>query len=677
MKGENSMGSNFGFNPSWIKKDDVQQPNNYVEITPEMQAEIDRANAEAKAAKNNAALAKGLSGDNKPDLDKGVTLQKSNIPVPTQEQILASQGEIRPADPWIVRTFNNGAYHVKNFVKELGTSIVGGALLVGKGALMSLGVLQSCSSKDDFIPEPLPEVPPKDDGNAKAEVVFLNKDAADYVVNYLNDNDKIVNVNTGEERPIKKETADGIGFNYAYDYDAETDTVKPYIDLGNGFKLYINPVEDLTAKNIVDYINIIGDEFNTADNIDYNFRANGDNAEVVFGDGQNNIALPIDPGRELNGKDVVDYINIIGDEFNTADNIDYNFRANGDNAEVVFGNDQNNITLPIEPKKDLTGNDVVKYINMIGDELVTQDGVTYDFQIADEKAQVAFDNGLIHNVGDDVTLDPNGTTAKLSSMLSSVGLAQPEQNSTKIAMGLETGDGSYGNGTPGFALNILTPANLKDITSGNPTVKGNVADYNFEGKTEQAQAGTLKLEVNGKEISNAQNGIIIKNANGDEVYMQTEQGFDLQSQWDEPGADYNLYDGVVVYVKEAGSDVFKEKYIMSKFDDTHTDIGIIDRENGAIIQNYPSEMTTFDTQGAIDADNYYKEKEGNLNTSYDDATGYYNEKDQNLDSSYDVAKDYYTEKEGNLDDAYKNADETFRYLAQFEAGANADADISY
>ena len=676
MKGENSMGSNFGFNPSWIKKDDVQQPNNYVEITPEMQAEIDRANAEAKAAKNNAALAKGLSGDNKPDLDKGVTLQKSNIPVPTQEQILASQGEIRPADPWIVRTFNNGAYHVKNFVKELGTSIVGGALLVGKGALMSLGVLQSCS-KDDFIPEPLPEVPPKDDENAKAEVVFLNKDAADYVVNYLNDNDKIVNVNTGEEIPIKKETADGIGFNYAYDYDAETDTVKPYIDLGNGFKLYINPVEDLTAKNIVDYINIIGDEFNTADNIDYNFRANGDNAEVVFGDGQNNIALPIDPGRELNGKDVVDYINIIGDEFNTADNIDYNFRANGDNAEVVFGNDQNNITLPIEPKKDLTGNDVVKYINMIGDELVTQDGVTYDFQIADEKAQVAFDNGLIHNVGDDVTLDPNGTTAKLSSMLSSVGLAQPEQNSTKIAMGLETGDGSYGNGTSGFALNILTPANLKDITSGNPTVKGNVADYNFEGVTEQVQAGTLKLEVNGKEISNAQNGIIIKNANGDEVYMQTEQGFDLQSQWDEPGADYNLYDGVVVYVKEAGSDVFKEKYIMSKFDDTHTDIGIIDRENGAIIQNYPSEMTTFDTQGAIDADNYYKEKEGNLNTSYDDATGYYNEKDQNLDSSYDVAKDYYTEKEGNLDDAYKNADETFRYLAQFEAGANADADISY
>ena len=226
-------------------------------------------------------------------------------------------------------------------------------------------------------------------------------------------------------------------------------------------------------------------------------------------------------------------------------------------------------------------------------------------------------------------------------MLSSVGLAQPEQNSTKIAMELETGEGSYGNGTPGFGLEIVTPANLRDITSGNPRVKGNVADYNFEGVTEQVQAGTLKLEVNGTEIDNAQNGIIIKNANGDEVYMQQEQNFDLQSQWDEPGADYNLYDGVVVYVKEAGSDVFKEKYIMSKFDDTHTDIGIIDRENGAIIQNYPSTMTTFDTQGAIDADNYFNEKSGNLK------------------------------------DAYTTADLNFRYMNQWYAEANADADISY
>ena len=675
---------NFDFT-NWYGKKDVQQSKNYVEITPEQQAEIDKANAAAEAARNSEALQQGLS-NKQPDLDKGISVQRFNVP--SQEEIIANQGEIRPADPWIVRTFNNGAYHVKNFLKELGISIGGGALLVGKGALMSLGVLQSCS-KEDFTPELPPELPPKDDGNATAEVVFLNKDAADYVVDYLNSNDKIVNVNTGEETPIIKQTTDGIEFDYAYDYDPATDAVKPYIDFGNDFKLYINPVEDLTAKNIVDYINIIGDEFNTPDNIDYNFRVNEDKAEVVFGDDKNNIALPVDPGRELNGKDVVDYINIIGDEFNTADNIDYNFRANGDKAEIVFGNDEDNFTLPVEPKKDLTGSDVVKYIDMIGDELATQDGITYNFQIVGEKAQVAFDNGLTHTVGDDVRLDPNGTTYQLSSMLSSVGLTQPEQGSTKISMGLETAlVGSYdGKDVPTFSMNIVTPADLKDITAGNPTVKGNFAhtdpmgsgeifNYEFEGKTEQAAAGTLQLEVNGKTISNAQNGIIIKNANGDEIYMQKEQKFDLQSQWDEPGADYNLYDGVVVYIKEAGSDVFKEQYIMSNFMGMNTDIGFIDRENGTTLQNYASTMTTFDTQGAIDADNYYKEKEGNLNTSYNDATGYYNEKDQNLDSSYDTAKEYYTEKEGNLDTAYKNADETFRYLAQFEAGANADANIN-
>ena len=514
MPGPDNFNSGF----LWGKKD-VQT--DYVSITPEQQAEIDKANANAEAARNSEALQQGLS-NKQPDLDKGVVCERSNLPLLTEEQVLANQGEIRQADPWIVRTFNNGEYHVKNFLKELGISIVGGALLVGKGALMSLGVILSCSKEEPMSPP-----------DAGASVTFLRKDAADYVVNYLNTHDTIVNVQTGEEIPICKETDDGVKFTYGYDYDAKTDAVSPYIDFGNGLKLpiFMDPLSDLTDGNIIDYINIIGDE------------------------------------------------------------------------------------------------------------LATSDGVNYDFKLEDDKAQVEFDNGLTHNIGDDITLNPDGTTAKLSAMLASVNLAQPEQNSTKIALELETGEGSYGNGTPGFAMNIVTPARLKDITSGNPTVKGNVGGYDFEGQTKQAQSGTLQLEVNGKIISNAQDGIIIKNANGDEVYMQAEKGFDLQSQWDEPGQDYNLFDGVVVYVKEAGSDVFKEKFIMSKFDDAHTDIGIIDRENGAIVQNYPSTMTAFDTYGAIEAEDYYNDKEDNLN------------------------------------DAYTTADSNFRYLNQFEAQANADVDI--
>ena len=91
----------------------------------------------------------------------------------------------------------------------------------------------------------------------------------------------------------------------------------------------------------------------------------------------------------------------------------------------------------------------------------------------------------------------------------------------------------------------------------------------------------------------------------------------------------------------------------------NTDIGFIDRENGTTLQNYASTMTTFDTQGAIDADNYFNEKEGNLDNSYNDANNYYNE------------------KEGNLKDAYTTADGNFRYMNQWEAGADADANIDY
>lgn len=596
---------NFDFT-NWYGKKDVQQSKNYVEITPEQQAEIDKANAAAEAARNSEALQQGLN-NKKPDLYKGVVCERSNLPLLTEEQVLANQGEIRQADPWIVRTFNNGAYHVKNFVKELGTSIVGGALLVGKGALMSLGVLQSCS-KEDFTPE-LP--------HTTAGAFTTNKQMVDHVVNYLND--------PNNEQGFGLTTSDGVDFKYGCEegYDEANDIVRPYITLGEGenrikLPIYISPLQDLTPENIIDYINIIGGEFGTADNIDYNFRLNNDKAEVVFGNGDKTISLPLDPKGNINVKNVVDYINIIGDE------------------------------------------------------LSTTDGITYNFQIAGEKAQVAFDNGLTHTVGDDVRLDPNGTTYQLSSMLSSVGLTQPEQGSTKISMGLETAlVGSYdGKDVPTFSMNIVTPADLKDITAGNPTVKGNFAhtdpmgsgeifNYEFEGKTEQAAAGTLQLEVNGKTISNAQNGIIIKNANGDEIYMQKEQKFDLQSQWDEPGADYNLYDGVVVYIKEAGSDVFKEQYIMSNFMGMNTDIGFIDRENGTTLQNYASTMTTFDTQGAIDADNYYEDKKGNLTTSYNDADN------------------YYKEKEGNLNDAYTTADEHFREVYQNIFGAKTDIVVKY
>lgn len=674
---------NFDFT-NWYGKKDVPQSKNYVEITPEQQAEIDKANAAAEAARNSEALQQGLS-NKQPDLDKGVSVQRTepvrtdignggtkithpdgtvefvfdyakgyngapqlfekgtkvtflNEPAPevispgvNQDKIdewgrQVSHGQIRHLGRGLnalgnVATFAfgagifakafKGASFVSNILKGGKTFVqsLNSAAVKGGGTLIGAAALASCS-KEDFTPE-LP--------HTSVEVFTTNKQMVDHVVNYLND--------PNNEHGFGLTTSDGVDFKYGCEegYDGANDIVRPYITLGEGenrikLPIDISPLQDLTPENIIDYINIIGGEFDTADNIDYNFRLNNDKAEVVFGNGDKTISLPLDPKGNINVKNVVDYINIIGDE------------------------------------------------------LSTTDGITYNFQIAGEKAQVAFDNGLTHTVGDDVRLDPNGTTYQLSSMLSSVGLTQPEQGSTKISMGLETAlVGSYdGKDVPTFSMNIVTPADLKDITAGNPTVKGNFAhtdpmgsgeifNYEFEGKTEQAAAGTLQLEVNGKTISNAQNGIIIKNANGDEIYMQKEPKFDLQYQGLEPNVD--TYDNaVVVYIKEAGSDVFKEQYIMANIQDSgdRVDIGFIDRgEFGTTFQNYASTMTTFDTQGAIDADNYYKEKEGNLTTSYNDADN------------------YYKEKEGNLNDAYTTADEHFREVYQYMFGAEADAGAKY
>ena len=209
MPGPDNFNSGF----LWGKKD-VQT--DYVSITPEQQAEIDKANANAEAARNSEALQQGLS-NKQPDLDKGVVCERSNLPLLTEEQVLANQGEIRQADPWIVRTFNNGEYHVKNFLKELGISIVGGALLVGKGALMSLGVILSCSKEEPMSPP-----------DAGVGLKVTDEMFAQWVINYL-----------GE---TEHQTPDGLGYKYYFD----DETKKPYAEFDNKFKHFIG--DDLSFK---------------------------------------------------------------------------------------------------------------------------------------------------------------------------------------------------------------------------------------------------------------------------------------------------------------------------------------------------------------------------------------------------------------------------------------------
>ena len=313
------MYNEYGF---WPKKDEVQQPKNYVEITPEMQAEIDRSNA----ARQNEELAKGLGGDNKPDLDKGVTIEKgqpqrayqgngiTRITNPDgsvefeidyakgyngQPQLFAEGTKVRflnqpkePEQPFYKRALawvgekidalnewgnRKSGGQIKGLGRGLATlTAVGGAAVVGtaaagsaavvKGgaALAGAGALASCS-KEDFEPDPV-------------LITVTNRQMADYNVNFLNNPDAaeiknpdvfydedrkvLIDYKTGEEYDLSRKTADGAEFKYGYDL-AGTDTVRPYIQIGDKIKLYIAPQNDITVTNVVDYINQIGGDLKT------------------------------------------------------------------------------------------------------------------------------------------------------------------------------------------------------------------------------------------------------------------------------------------------------------------------------------------------------------------------------------------------------------------------------
>ncbi len=406
------MGNNYGFNPSWMKKDDVARKN-YVEITPEEQAAIDKANAEAKAALEKEALAQGLNGNKVKDLNKGISIQHNGLNLPTQEQIIANQGEIKPAAPWYERAWNNTAYHVWNFVKGFGEAVLGGAALT-LGAAAAMAPVSCSEGPIDDVGVALTVTPEQ---LAKSTIDALNNPQ-----NY----------------PDGHSTEDGTKYIYAYDEQKR----KPYVEFENGFKHYL----------------------------------------------YDNLSLKSDGAMS-----------------------------------TMYG--------------------IMDKVSLV--------------QLAD-----------VSKVGN-ITTD------------------------------IEANEGSYGNGAEGFAMSFVTPADLQDITSGNPVVRGNIGEYNFQGKVEKVAAGKYTLEANGQTKTNAADGIRIVNENGDEIYMQYEENFDLQSVWDRPGQ--NEESGMIVYVKEKGADVFKERYILSKFDDTRTNIGLIDRsENGTTFQYYPSNINEFNANGSED-----------------------------------------------------------------------------
>lgn len=269
---------NYDFNNGylWGKKDIT--PNNYVEITPEQQAEIDKA----KAAKDNEALAKGLNGDNVKDLSKGVSVQRTepvrtdignggtkithpdgtvefvfdyakgyngapqlfdkdtkvtylNAPAPevispgvNQDKIdewgrQVSHGQIRHLGRGLnalgnVATFAFGVGIFAKAFKGANTVVqFFNSAVKGGGTLIGAAALASCSKEEPMSPP-----------DAGASLKVTDEMFAQWAINYL-----------GE---TEHQTPDGLGYKYYFD----DETKKPYAEFDNKFKHFIG--DDLSFK---------------------------------------------------------------------------------------------------------------------------------------------------------------------------------------------------------------------------------------------------------------------------------------------------------------------------------------------------------------------------------------------------------------------------------------------
>ncbi len=568
------MSGNFGWTPDWLKK--AVKPKNYVELTLQQRADLEKANNKVKLSEAQQNLTKGLSGNGRKDLSKGVAVEKhggakridtgngitriehsngsvefeidyakgydgtpqlfakgtkvtyKNKPKEPEKGFLDKVGDfIKKVDDWGNRA--SGGY-IRKAGRGLATLLgigVGTATVVAAAPVVTTAAATKATvataavvgagaltscSKDDGI---FGDEPP-----VNVNVNVTNKQMADYVKNILNDPEQLDFMNISSENRqklanmnLKPETSDGVKFKYDYDYNSGTDAVKPYITIGNA---------------------------------------------------PNAVKLPVN----------------------------------------------------VSNLQELSAGNVVSYIHQINDKLITKDGVGYDFKADSGKAQVAFDNGLIHNVGDDVTIKGNSATATLNQMFAQAGLVAPENGS--ITMGLQAQEGSYDNAAKGFEMKLVTPQLLKDVTSGSPHIQGSFSgvkpavfddDYNVV-----EDAKEVKLSFDGSAVKQDDGSVVVKNSDGTEIMMKPENEF-----FDGANTHQNA---VVIYKKDGGE--WKEQFVMSNMGNNGTEIGLIDRTNGTTLQHYPSNLSSFDTQGAVDADKYYNDKKTNLDNAY--STANYNYK---------------------------------------------------
>lgn len=558
---------NFNYGNDEVKK------KNFVEITPEEQAAIDKAKKEAEDAR----LAQGLS-NKQPDLGKGVTIQKSepvrvdtgngitriqnpdgsvefeidyakgydgspqmfakgtkvtylNSPQEPEKGFWAKIGDvIDRVNEWGNRVTGGQIRRLGSGTATLGTVAAGAAALeaapailsssvsglassgvAGKAAVgaMALGAVGCSEGGLDEVPDP---------GQPDVNVQVTNKQMAQYVVDYLN--------NPNNEQKFKAETDDNVGFKYGYDYNQTNDSTRPYIQLGDNIKLYINqsPLTVPTTKNVIDYIDMLPGELQTDDGVGYKFEEN-------------------------------------------------------------------------------------------------QSG----------KAQVAFDNGITHTVGEAVDIKNDKPMGALYSLLGIAGFEQPALN--EVLLGFKPNEqGSFGNGKEGFSLSLATPADLKDITTGNPQVKGSIGGVEFSGQLGKDQNGNVTITNGDKVVTisaiNKNNPINI----GNDVTPDVHDEGVIVSIGDDK---FIMYPATLPGYDENNNFVETPVTMIGKIHDSQGEYG-----PETNIQNYVNNSNLFDTKGATQAD------------------------------------EYYNDKQENLKQAQITADSNYRYMNQWKFDANAEANAS-
>ena len=663
----------------WNKK----QPDNYVEITPEQQAQVDAESLAREKAKINDDIRNAISRKT-PDLKKGITFERTGDFQPS------FGGEIKPAESDFKIGLSNAVHHVKNVAIGFGEAVLGGIAL----SLTPFAALTGCSSKDDL--NPLKDTPPaknedkpnlENNAVADAEAGICAVEIAEYAINHLN-GDGIADV-----------TADKVTFEYGMTADEEKDQAYPFIKVGgeSGIKLDINtePLLPPTTENVINYIDMAGGTEGLKNIDKYNFAVGEDGNPIIDFGSKIQLPIGVESLPDLTANNVVDYIKLVGDTEGLKNIDKYNFAVGEDGNPIIDFGGKIQLPIGVEPLPDLTANNVVDYINkVIGEIHQTEDGVGFTYTVKNGRAEVAFDNGFTHKVGDDVTVREDGTMAALQSMLKTVGVSTaPETGTSKLVTSVTLEEGSYGNEQGGFGIEIKS-GDVSEIAQGKFGVKGffdgrinkgfdenwivqweNV-NIPFDGTMEKVlDPGKYTLMVNGETKLSSAGGLHITNTNGQDIYIQYEENFGVGQA---ASPDDDEYTGYVVYAKDSDG-IYKEKFMMA--DNVGLNMGVINRGDAATtMQRHNAAVGTFDANGAVDADGYYIEKHKDLDETRIAADDYYDLKHKDLDETrtaaddhYDVkhkdldetraaADQHYDEKNTNLIDTHKKADEEFKKL---------------